>query len=214
MGVSSAYGQPPSLTVDFGVTGKPALQRASGFLNSISDREPEERHLQPLKPRLFRLNPFDALNVELHHRLTAFGAVIQCVISDASGAYGNPQLEQKWPGDNNDWTDWERLVENLVLEAQSKGLSVQWDIWNEPDYPPFWGRTAEQFNEAWKRAFLKIRTLDPKTIIVGPSLSRGPWHYLYKFLLIAKQNKAVPDIVSWHDYALDHPDDMRHHTLN
>ena len=89
IGASSAYGQQPTiLTVDFGVPGKPALQRASGFLNSITAHEPEDRYLQPLKPRLFRLNPFDALNVELHHRLTAFGAVIQCVISDASGAYG------------------------------------------------------------------------------------------------------------------------------
>jgi hypothetical protein len=87
---------------------------------------------------------------------------------------------------------------------------LQWDIWNEPDYPPFWDRTAEQFNEAWKRAFLKIRSLDPDAIIVGPSLSRGPWHYLYKFLLVAKENNAVPDIVSWHDYALDHPDDISH----
>jgi len=207
---SIAYGQEHnSLTIDFGVTGKPAAQRASGFLHSVSSLWPEDRYLRSLKPRLFRLSPSEALDVDLHHRLTSLGAVIQCAISDASGAYGNPQGSQKWPGDNNDWTDWERVVEDLVQEAQSKGLSVQWDIWNEPDYPVFWDRSAEQFNEAWKRAFLKIRSLDPNAIIVGPSLSRGPWHYLYNFLLVAKANNVVPDIVSWHDYALDHPQDIK-----
>lgn len=207
IGPSFVYGQQgSSVTVDFGVTGKPAAQRASGFLHSVSTLWPEDRYLRSLKPRLFRLNPSDALDADLHHRLTSLGAVIQCVISDA---YGYPKVSHKWPGDNGDWNPWESLVEDLVKEATSKGLSVQWDIWNEPDYSVFWDRSAEQFNEAWKRAFHKIRSVDPTAIIVGPSLSRGPWHYLYEFLLIAKANNVVPDVVSWHDYALDHPQDIK-----
>ena len=194
-----------TVTVDFAVTNGPATHRASGFLHSISTEQPDEQVVRPLNPRLFRLHAREALTPSLYRRLTEYGAVVQSVISDA---YGYPGPSGLWPGDGSDWGRWEQLVEDLVREADSKGLQPVWDIWNEPDHPQFWDRSAEQFFEVWKRAVHAVRRVNPKSIIVGPSLAKGPSHYLYGFLLSAHAENVLPDIISWHDMALDHPNNV------
>jgi hypothetical protein len=125
-----------------------------------------------------------------------------------SDAYGYPGPSGIWPGDGGNWTKWEHLVEELVREADSMELQLLWDIWNEPDHPQFWDRSAEQFFETWKRAVRTIRRVNPKAIIVGPSLSKGPCHYLYGFLRAAHADNVLPDIISWHDMDLDHPNNV------
>lgn len=194
-----------TVTVDFAVTNGPATHRASGFLHGISTEEPDDQVVRPLKPKMFRLHASAALTPSLYRRLTDYGATVQSVISDS---YGYPGPSGLWPGDGGDWSRWEQLVEELVREADSKGLQPLWDIWNEPDHPQFWDRSAEQFFEAWKRAVHAVRRVNPKAIIVGPSLAKGPSHYLYGFLLSAHAENVLPDIISWHDMALDHPNNV------
>lgn len=177
-----------TVTVDFSVTNGPATHRASGFLHSISTEQPDEQVVRHLNPRLFRLYAREALTPSLYRRLTKYGAVVQSVISDA---YGYPGPSGLWPGDGSDWGRWEQLVEDLVREADSKGLQPVWDIWNEPDHPQFWDRSAEQFFEVWKRAVHAVRRVNPKSIIVGPSLAKGPSHYLYGFLLSAHAENVL-----------------------
>ena len=194
-----------TVTVDFAVIKGPATHRASGFLHSISAEQPDDQLVRQLKPRLFRLHASEALTPALYRRLTGYGAEVQSVMSDA---YGYPGPSGLWPGDGGDWTRWGNLVEGLVREADSKGLQLQWDIWNEPDSYNFWIRNGEQFFETWKRAVRTIRRVNPKTIIVGPSLSNGPCHYLYGFLLSAQAENVLPDIISWHDMDPDHPNNV------
>lgn len=194
-----------SVIVDFAVLKGPAIHRASGFLLGNSPEQPDDRMVRPLKPKLFRLRANEALNPALYQRVRSYGADVQGVISDS---YGYPGPSGNWPGDGGDWTRWEQVVEELVREADSKGLQLHWDIWNEPDHPQFWDRSAEQFFETWKRAVRTIRRVNPKAIIVGPSLARGPAHYLYGFLLSAHAENVLPDIISWHDMQLDHPNNV------
>ena len=194
-----------TVAVDFAIVNGPATHRASGFLHGISTEQPDDQVVRPLKPKLFRLHAGAALTLSLYHRLTGYGASVQGVISDS---YGYPGSSGLWPGDGGDWTRWEQLVEELVREGDSKGLQLHWDIWNEPDHPQFWDRSAEQFFETWKRAVRTIRRVNPKAIIVGPSLAKGPSHYLYGFLLSAHAENVLPDIISWHDMALDHPNNV------
>jgi hypothetical protein len=193
------------VTVDFGIITGPATHRASGFLHSISADLPGDQFVRPLKPRLFRLRASEALTPSLYRRLTGYGADVQGVISDA---YGYPGSSGVWPGDGGDWTEWENLVEGLVREADAKGLQLQWDIWNEPDSYNFWNRNDGQFFETWKRAVRTIRRVNPTATIVGPSLSNGPCHYLYGFLLSAHAENVLPDIISWHDMDSDHPNNV------
>ena len=194
-----------TVAVDFAVIKGPATHRASGFLHSLSTEQPDDQFVRQLKPRLFRLHATEALTPSLYRRLTGYGADVQSVISDS---YGYPGPSGIWPGDGGDWTKWETLVEELVREADSKGLQLLWDIWNEPDLKQFWDRGAEQFFETWKRAVRTIRRVNPKAIIVGPSLSNGPFHYLYGFLLSAYADNVLPDIISWHDMNIDHPNNV------
>ena len=189
-----------TVAVDFAAIKGPATHRASGFLHSISIEQPDDQFVRQLKPKLFRLHTREALTPSLYRRLTGYGADIQIVISDA---YGYPGPSGIWPGDGGDWTRWENLVEELVREADSKGLQLLWDIWNEPDSYNFWNRGGEQFFETWKRAVRAIRRVNPKATIVGPSTANGP--SFYGFLLSAQADNVLPDIISWHDMNLDHP---------
>jgi Glycosyl hydrolases family 39 len=190
-----------TVTVDFAIVNGAATHRASGFLHGISTGEPDDQVVRPLKPKMFRLHASAALTPSLYRRLTDYGATVQSVMSDS---YGYPGPSGLWPGDGGDWSRWEQLVEELVREGDSKGLQLLWDIWNEPDSYNFWKRKDEQFFETWKRAVRAIRRVNPKAIIVGPSLSNGPCHYLYGFLLSAHADNVLPDIISWHD--MDDPD--------
>ena len=194
-----------TVLVDLAEVKGPATHRASGFLHGISTEQPADHIVRPLKPKLFRLHASAALTPAIYHRLTGYGASVQGAISDS---YGYPGPSGLWPGDAGDWTRWEQLVEELVREGDSKGLQLHWDIWNEPDHPQFWDRSAGQFFETWKRAVRTIRRVNPKAVIVGPSLARGPAHYLYGFLLSAHAENVLPDIISWHDMELDHPNNV------
>ena len=71
-----------------------------------------------------------------------------------------------------------------------------------------WNRSSKQFFETWKRAVRTIRRVNPKAVIVGPSLANGPCNYLYGFLLSAHAHNVLPDIISWHDMDLDHPNNV------
>lgn len=194
-----------TVIVDFAALKGPAIHRASGFLLSISPEQPDDRLVRPLKPKLFRLRANEALNPTLYQRVRSYGAVVQGIISDS---YGYPGPSGNWPGDGGDWTRWEQLVEELIREGNSKGLQLNWDIWNEPDHSQFWGRSSRQFFETWKRAVRTIRRVNPQAIIVGPSLANGPCNYLYGFLLSAHAHHVLPDIISWHDMDLDHPNNV------
>ena len=118
----------------------------------------------------------------------------QVVISDGWG-YG-----KEHPGDDGKWSKWEEFVVRMVQEAQKRGLKPQWDIWNEPDHHFFWKRSPEQFNETWRRAYLKIRQTDPQAVIIGPSWSNvHPGQPRFTaFIRFCKDNKVVPDYVCWH----------------
>ena len=194
-----------TVVVDFAAIKGPATHRASGFLHSVSVEQPDDQLVRQLKPQLFRLHAREALTPALYRRLTGYGADVQSVMSDS---YGYPGPSGIWPGDGGDWTRWENLVEGLVREADSEGLQLQWDIWNEPDSNNFWNRSGEQFFETWKRAVRTIRRVNPRAIIVGPSLSKGPCHFLYGFLLSAHAEKVLPDIIPWHDMDSDHPNNV------
>lgn len=112
-----------------------------------------------------------------------------------------------WPGDNNDWTNFNNFVDQIIKNAEEAGMTggdVQWDLWNEPDCCGFWEphRSQHQYLEMWKRFYQKIRAAIPEALIVGPSTSGQPsagWGWLNRFLDYVKQNNCIPDVISWHE---------------
>ncbi|MGA2622010.1 MAG: hypothetical protein ABSF26_30790 [Thermoguttaceae bacterium] len=183
-----------TVTVDLGTDGGAILHRASGFLHGFSDdgKLPPDSMIVPLNTRLHRTRP--STTWAQADRMKKLGIEQQVVVSDGWG-YGNEH-----PGDNGQWAKWEELVVRMVQDAQKRGLKPQWDIWNEPDHDFFWKRSAEQFNETWRRACLKIRQVDPQAVIVGPSWSgvHPSQPRFTAFIRFCKDNKVVPDYVCWH----------------
>lgn len=203
------------VTVDVGKDLGPVTYRASGFLHAMSRTVPGPAMVDPLKPQLFRMGAEDwqkvgAGAVATYDRVKKLGARMQIVISDNHGY----TIAGWWPGDHDDWTAWDSIVEGLVKRAKSDRQSVEWDIWNEPNSRYFWGRDRAQFFETWKRAYQKIRTIDSRATIVGPSISRYDKAWIEDFLNYAKDNSVVPDLLSWHEFGSprdipDHVDEMR-----
>jgi hypothetical protein len=182
------------VTVDLGADGGEILHRASGFLHGFSNdgQLPRDNMIVPLKARLHRTRPGTTWTQA--ERMKKLGIEQQVVVSDGWG-YG-----KEHPGDDGQWAKWEEFVVRMLQDSQRRGLNPQWDIWNEPDHHFFWKRSPEQFNETWRRAYLKIRQTDPQAVIVGPSWSNvHPGQPRFTaFIRFCNDNKVVPDYVCWH----------------
>ncbi|KAF4463806.1 glycoside hydrolase family 39 [Fusarium albosuccineum] len=117
-----------------------------------------------------------------------------------------------WPGDNGDWSDYDRfldtVVERIVAKNMIPGLHI--DIWNEPEWG-FWLRPQSQWLDLFGRTFKRFRddpNLNPLPII-GPSLSLPPEEdntWWINFLDYVAVNNTAPDHYSWHHIeSLDNP---------
>ncbi|MFG2549698.1 hypothetical protein [Streptomyces sp. NPDC048581] len=53
-------------------------------------------------------------------------------------------------------------------------MTVQWDLWNEPDGINFWGASRTQYLQMWSRFHTRVRAAFPNQPIVGPSLASRP----------------------------------------
>jgi hypothetical protein len=185
------------VTVDFAVDAGPTTYRAAGFLHGITPTTPDDQIVRPLKPSLFRCAAWTEC-YSIYDRAAAMGAAVQFVLSDGY------RYRAPWPGDSSDFSGWLDVVRTSVTRAREQGQTFQWDIWNEPNGREFWGRDAAQFYETWRQAYVAIREIDPSATIVGPSLSAFSSRYLQAFLLFAKANGVLPDVLSWHDNSIDH----------
>jgi hypothetical protein len=100
-----------------------------------------------------------------------------------------------YPGDNGDWSGFDAFYDRLIADEQAAGMAdIQWDIWNEPDYKPFWDRPQAQYLEMWKRCYQRNRTAFPNAVISGPSTVSKPnsssWWAPY--LDYVKANNVAP----------------------
>jgi len=208
--VSSAGAPSEIVVVDLASDEGPVIYRASGFLHGMTDDEPPDRLVAPLKPKLFRDwadGPAGAFAT--NRRVRRLGARQHLVVSDSWGDRYGFGGSRHWPGDAGEWREWENLVANLVTRAKGQGCVFEWDIWNEPDTKTFWGRDRAQWYETWRRGYLKIREFEPDAIIVGPSLAGYDRELLLEFLTYAKSHNLVPDVLCWHEFGWDTPDPAR-----
>ncbi|NGO46735.1 RICIN domain-containing protein [Streptomyces ureilyticus] len=136
-----------------------------------------------------------------YKRTKALGGTFVILPHDLWGSDGT--TTQGWPGDNGDWTKFDAFLDQLIGDVKANNMTVQWDIWNEPDWAPFWAPSQARYLEMWKRAYQKIRANFPGAVVVGPSTAGKPasggsaWWNTY--LDYVKANNVEPDIYSWHD---------------
>lgn len=125
-----------------------------------------------------------------------------------------------------DFGKWARICEHIVRhynEGWCNGFEYgieYWEIWNEPENPPMWQGTKEQFFELYKTASLHLKKCFPN-IKIGGYGSSGMYavfiegmNDFYKsfpvwfvdFLEMVKREECPLDFYSWHIYTddLDH----------
>lgn len=100
-----------------------------------------------------------------------------------------------FPGAKGDWSAWDQGVEKLVREkASSKPL---YQIWSEPDKKESFNGSQADFFSIWVHTAKLIRRLDPKAVLMGPSVATHGW--VQEFMKIAKEHDVLPDIVAFHE---------------
>ncbi|MET9503776.1 RICIN domain-containing protein [Streptomyces sp. NPDC006622] len=209
-----------TVTVDFATAGGAPAYNASGTIYGMTEDGslPADHFYKDIKWKLMRAGGAQLDNpggwvagkydrrwnstLAQYQRTKALGGTFVILPHDLWGADGT--TSPTFPGDNGDWSLFDSFYDRLIADAQAAGMTdIQWDIWNEPDWTPFWGRTQAQYLEMWKRAYQKIRAAFPGAVVVGPSTAFKPasngsgWWNTY--LDYVKANHVAPDIYSWHD---------------
>ena len=81
-----------------------------------------------------------------------------------------------WPCTGGNCSNWVSFLDAVVGAIKASGVTVAYDIWNEPDETEFWtpGMDSTQYFQMWDTAVQTIRSLDPGAITLGPSLPPPP----------------------------------------
>ncbi|MFI7427639.1 RICIN domain-containing protein [Micromonospora sp. NPDC049836] len=204
-----------SISVNFATTTGTPTYRASGWIYGMTEDgvNPPDNFFRDVKFQAMRAGGaqlpgggwvgggydrrWNATRAQAQ-RTAALGGKFVLLNHDLWGADG--ASISRFPGDNGDWTDYDRFLNRLFNDVKAAGLTVEWDIWNEPNITLFWNRPQSQYFELWKRTYQRIRATFPTMLIVGPSFagvpSTGGWWTQY--LDYVKANNVVPDIISWH----------------
>jgi hypothetical protein len=107
-----------------------------------------------------------------------------------------PNFPYRWIS----WSNWLSAVDTQIARVRSSGAIniAAWELWNEPDFT--WDTTnAGSFDAGWARTYAEVRSRDSTTPIQGPSDSHWDLGRMTTFLQDAIANRAVPNIVSWHE---------------
>ena len=113
-----------------------------------------------------------------------------------------------WGSVGPPWTQLERFeawVRQFARRYQGRGL-LYWDVWNEPDYAPFWDGTRQQFYETFAVAERALRQeLGADARIVAPSTAKWRLDWIEGLAEFCLARGCRFDAVSWHDL----PNDLR-----
>ncbi|NUT37582.1 MAG: beta-xylosidase [Hamadaea sp.] len=206
-----------AISVNFSVAGGSPTYRASGWIYGMTENAsgPADRFYTDVKFRYMRAGGaqldspggwvsgryqrrWDSTLAQAR-RTIALGGQFIILPHDLWGADGYPI--SRFPGDNGNWADYDAFLTRLIGDVRAAGITVQWDIWNEPNLNLFWNRPQSQFFELWRRTYQRLRAEMPSHLIVGPSLAGVPstgTSWWTQYLDFIKANNVVPDIFSWH----------------
>ncbi|MFE9452033.1 RICIN domain-containing protein [Streptomyces sp. NPDC006739] len=208
-----------SVTVDFATAGGAPTYHASGMIYGMTPDGslPQDHFFKDIKWHFMRAGGAQLNSggyatsladyqtrwnstLAQYKRTVALGGTFVLLPHDLWGADGT--TSQGWPGDNGDWTQFDNFVTQLIGDVKANNMTVDWDLWNEPNGSGFWKPSQSQYLQMWSRFYARVRAAFPGQLIVGPSIAGGPsatntWWTTY--LNYVKANNVAPDIYSWHD---------------
>ncbi len=179
-----------SVVADLGAT-PTRTASMSGFLHSLAQPNPPDAMISPLRPRLWRSVP----TLAPPDRAIRLGARYQLVLSDLWGYPGS-----NWNGKGPPWLDlagWERTVR--AAARTMTGLSVEWDVWNEPDNPAFFTGTQDEYFRLYDVADRVLRQeVGPDVVVGGPSTTQARPEWLEGLLDHCRAAGCRVGFLSWH----------------
>jgi ricin-type beta-trefoil lectin protein len=211
---SPARADDQSIGVNFAVTTAAPAHRASGWIYGMTENgaAPPDHFFTDVKYQAMRAGGaqlpgggwvgggydrrWNATRAQML-RTKALGGKFVLLPHDLWGADGAGIA--RFPGDNGDWTDYDRFLTRVFADVRATGVAVQWDIWNEPNITIFWNRPQSQYLELWRRTYQRLRAEMPGTLIVGPSLAGVPttggtwWN---QYLDYVKANNPVANVAA------------------
>jgi Glycosyl hydrolases family 39 len=102
-----------------------------------------------------------------------------------------------WAAEPADLEDWRTYVRTVVTHC--KGRVHAYEIWNEPNYRPFWTGTTDEMLLLTKEASQIIRSIDPQATIVSPAATTATGtKWLAEFL--SKGGGQYVDVIGYHFY--------------
>ncbi|WP_234121818.1 NPCBM/NEW2 domain-containing protein [Clostridium hydrogenum] len=112
-------------------------------------------------------------------------------------------IYKEWPYQKLGIDDYLAKVETVVksvVSNKNREIFVYNPI-NEPNW--IWygttGAPEQELFRDWKKIYDKIRSLDKTGKIAGPSLSYYNSQFYKEFMTFCKENKCLPDIITWHE---------------
>ncbi|MGJ5830065.1 RICIN domain-containing protein [Streptomyces ossamyceticus] len=207
-----------SVTVDFATAKGTPTYRASGMIYGLTPDGalPQDHFFRDIKWHLMRAGGAQLngggyatsladyqtrwkATLAQYKRTKALGGTFVILPHDLWGADGT--TSQPFPGDNGNWTQFDNFVKQLIADVKANDMTVEWDLWNEPDLSGFWDRSQSQYLQMWSRFHAAVRAGLPGQPIVGPSTANPPNSsntWWTTFLNHVKADNVAPDIYSWH----------------
>jgi hypothetical protein len=191
----------PQLIVDLSSNTGAIKYGASGFLYGLgNDGIPSVNMLAPIKPQVAAQKPEggpqhpngDALNVSDTYK-AAGGKEIEIYMQD---------IFAEWPYEFTGIEDYLIKVEGIVrqiIAGPNRSLFSYVPL-NEPDQ--IWYNKSDKKQalfDDWKLLYQKIRSLDSTARIVGPNFAKYDSASYSDFLIFARDNHCLPDVISWHE---------------
>jgi len=152
----------------------------------------------------YNFGPSDALMKNIHDA----GADIYFRVGRSNIGFPN-----EVPPDFDKYAD---VVKHVVMHfnqgwANGSMLGIRYfEIWNEPDFLPFWAGTGDQYHELYKKIALAIREVDSDALVGGPANStfNDKTGLRATFLQYLKDNEVPLDFYSFHKYTNKSNDPM------
>ncbi|WP_369275290.1 CBM35 domain-containing protein [Streptomyces sp. R11] len=206
---TAAEASPQRLTVDLSASEGPVMLGANGALYGLSDDGvPSDAALEPLKitsvsqkPECGAQHPNgDALTVSKSFFRNGGGEVLVMM----------QDIYAQWPYEDLGLDDYLPKVDEIVKEVAADPNRDRFVFvpFNEPDQ--IWYKLGvldqvryeagrDRFFKDWKTVYQRIRAVDPDARIAGPNEAAYDARLLRDFLVFAKRENVLPQVMTWHE---------------
>jgi hypothetical protein len=173
---------PETVVVELSADLGPFVPRARGMLRPKPSPQPRSDLLEPLG------SIAEARAAAQPATLVTIGDVVK--------------FDGAFPGEKGKWDKWDKGVEELIHRTQAEGTPVIYEVWKEPNRPPFKDRV--DFFAAWVHTVRQVRRIAPGAVLMGPGISKNDGGWVGEFLKYSKEWGVLPDVVGWHEDGLKH----------